>query len=325
MEQIIRPLRGAVPGGAKSASRIFFGTANGPMLAGEDTSALLDEMLELGINAFDTARGYGLAEKVLGDWMAARGNREDLVILSKCGDLKNGVVNLDGAVIREELAQSLEYLRSDYIDIYLLHRDDPKTSIPEYMETLNEAYRAGKIRCFGVSNWTVERIQEANAYAKAHGLQGFSVSSPHYSLAEQVADPWGGGCVSVAGPGKAQDRAWYTENQMPVVAYSSLSRGFFSGKFKAGDWESARQVLDPPAQKGYLSQDNMVRLKKAEVLARREGCSVAEINLRYIFATQMNLFAVCGASSRARMQQNIAASRRPLDPEAVAYLENLKF
>jgi len=253
--------------------------------------------------------------------MEKRGNRDELIVLSKCGDLKNGIVHLDGQVIEEELAQSLKELRSDYIDVYLLHRDDPNTPIPEYMETLNRAYDAGKIRCFGVSNWTVERIQEANDYAAVHGLQGFSVSSPHYSLAEQVRDPWGGNCVTAAGDSHEADRAWYTAQNMPVIAYSTLSRGFFSGKFKAGDMEGAKLALDPPAQKGYLCESNMARLARAEILAKRDGCTVAEINMRYIFATEMNFFAVCATGSAERMRRNIAASREPLCAADVAFLE----
>lgn len=308
-----------IPGGKKLASRIFYGTACAPMLAGEDVSALLDEMTVLGINAFDTARGYGLAERSLGDWMASRGNRDSLVILSKCGDLKNGIVHLDRGVIEEELAQSLRELRTDYIDLYLLHRDDPNTPIAEYMQTLNEAKQAGKIRAFGVSNWTQERIEEANAYAKANGLEGFTLSSPHFGLAVQEHDPWGGGCVTIAG--NAADRAWYAENRMPVVAYSSLSRGFFSGKFKANDWDAAKAILDDPAQKGYLSERNMDRLSRAEELARRDGCSVAQIGLRYIFSSGLNLFAVLSTGSVSRMRDNIAAVNAPLSAEDLRYLE----
>ena len=320
-ETTLRPAYGAFPEVGLPASRILFGTANGPMLAGEDVSPLLDEMLELGINAFDTARGYGQAERVLGDWMKSRGNRDGLVSLSKCGDLKNGVVHLDRQVIEQELAESLRELKTDHIDVYLLHRDDPNTPIPEYIDTLNEAKRAGKIVCFGVSNWTLPRIEAANAYARETGQAGFSVSSPHYGLAEQVADPWGGGCVTVSGNSRAADRAWYAGEQMPVVAYSSLSRGFFSGRFRAGDWDAARRVLDPPAQKGYLCESNMDRLARAEALAERDGCTVAEIAIRYLFASGMNLFAVLSTGSAARMRQNIAASRTPLSPEDVRYLE----
>ncbi len=317
----IQPGYGVFPGAAIPASRILFGTANGPMLAGEDVSPLLDEMLALGINAFDTARGYGLAEQSLGRWIRARGNRESLVVLSKCGDLKNGVVHLDRQVIEQELSESLRALDTDYIDVYLLHRDDPNTPIAEYMTCLNELRQAGKIRCFGVSNWTIRRIEKANQYARDHGLEGFCVSSPHYGLAEQVADPWGGGCVTVSGESHAADRAWYSGNQMPVVAYSSLSRGFFSGKFRAGDYDGARRSLDVFAQKGYLSEGNMGRLARAEVLAERDGCTTAFVAMRYLFSSSMNLFGVCATSSAERMRQNISASLQPLSAQDVHYLE----
>ena len=317
----IRPVYSPFPGILPEASRILFGTANAPMLAGEECFELLDSMLELGINAFDTARGYGLAERVLGRWMAARGNREQLIVLSKCGDLKNGVVHLDRQVIEQELDQSLQELRTDYIDIYLLHRDDPNTSISEYMTCLNEYKAAGKIRCFGVSNWSTDRIAEANAWAAAHDLEGFSVSSPHYSLAVQETDPWGGGCVTLSGSASESDRIWYRNQKMPVVAYSSLSRGFFSGRFRAGDYKTARKVLDLPAQQGYLSPGNMERLRRAEYLAARDNCTVAFIAMRYVFSSELNLFAVCATGSPERMRQNIAASICPLSPEDLRFLE----
>ena len=320
-DSMIRPAYAPFPGVSPMASRIFFGTANAPMLAGEDCFPLLDAMFDLGITAYDTARGYGRAEGVLGRWMAARGNRELLVVLSKCGDLKNGVVHLDRQVIEQELSESLRQLRTDHIDVYLLHRDDPGTPISEYMTCLNECKAAGKIRCFGVSNWTVARITEANAWAAAHGMEGFSVSSPHYGLAVQEADPWGGGCVTVSGPAAAADRRWYRQTGMPVVAYSSLSRGFSSGRFRAGDYEAARAVLDVPAQKGYLSAGNMERLRRAEILAERDGCSVSYIAMRYVFSSEMNLFAVCATGSPDRMRRNIAASLDPLSPEDLRFLE----
>ena len=85
-------------------------------------------------------------------------------------------------------------MRTDYIDIYLLHRDDPAVPASEIVEIFNAMHREGKIGAFGGSNWTHERIQEANAYAKDHGLIPFTVSSPNFGLADQIADPWGGGC-----------------------------------------------------------------------------------------------------------------------------------
>lgn len=310
-----------LPGLKKPVSRIFFGTAVFPIVTGVDADALFDSMFACGVNAFDCARGYGLAEKSLGHWIQSRNNREQVVILTKCGNVHDGIVRVNRQVIESEMAQSLAMLQTEYIDIFLLHRDDPNTPVSEVIDALNEAQKAGKIRVFGVSNWTHQRIQQANAYAEAHGLNGFSLSSPNFGLAEQVEDPWGGACVTISGERHADARAWYIENQMPVVAYSSLGRGFFSGKFRSFDYEAAKKVLDEPARKGYLYECNMYRLRRAEELAARDGCTVSDIAMRYLFSCGMNLFAVVSTTSAERMARNVAASQKPLSPEDVRFLE----
>ena len=311
---------GNLPNTIKTASRIFFGTANPPVSTDEKTAYdLLDSVLDSGINAFDCARSYGKAEEVLGKWIESRKCRDEVIILSKCGDVKEGRVSVNRNVIMEQLNQSLEALRTASIDIYLLHRDDPNTPVEEFIDTLNKAKESGKKKDFGVSNWTHQRIETANRYAKSKGMTGFQVSSPNYGLALQVQDLWGGGCVSISG-----DRAacsWYAGNQMPVIAYSSLGRGFFSGKFKAGDYEGARRYLDTFAQKGYLCEENMLRLQRAEELAVKYGVSVSEIAMRYVFSNEMNIFAVVSTTSPERLQMNINAANNPLSAEDVSYLE----
>lgn len=311
-----------IPGLSVKASPLFFGTAMGPLLAGEDTSlALLDSVLMTGVNAFDCARSYGKAEETLGRWMRERGCRDRIVLLTKGGDIRNGVVEVNRRVILEQLSRSLEALRTDRIDIYLLHRDDPNTPAEEMIDTLNEARQKGLIRIFGVSNWTRERIEKANRYAEKNGLSGFSVSSPNFGLARQMKDLWGGGCVTLSGPENEGDRAWYRENQMPVIAYSSLGRGFFSGRFRSWDYENARRVLDPYAQKGYLYDENMARLKRCEALAERYGVTVPEIAMRYVFGSGMNLFAVVSTSSAERLKMNLRAADEPLSGKEIRYLE----
>lgn len=311
-----------IPGLSQPVSRIFFGTAMPPVMTdGAEAGALLDSVLASGVNAIDSARSYGLAENALGRWIRERGVRDQVVILSKCGDIRNGKVEVNRRVIREQLAQSLDALQTDFIDLYLMHRDDPATPVEEYIETLNEAQKEGLIRVFGVSNWTCERIAAANRYAAEKGLMGFSVSSPNYGLTRQMKDLWGGGCVTLSGPENEAARTWYRENQMPVIAYSSLGRGFFSGRFKAFDYESARKVLDPFAQQGYLYAENMARLARAEELARRYGVTVPEIAMRYVFGSGMNVFAVVSTTSPDRLRMNLRASAQPLSSQDIAYLE----
>lgn len=314
-----------IPGVNKPVSRIFFGTAIMPMLMGKDVDALLDSMFALGVNAFDCARGYGAAEKSLGNWMKHRGNREKVVILTKCGNVSlGGKVRVNREVIEKELEKSLKTLGTDYVDIYLLHRDDPNTPVSEFIDCLNEKQKEGKIRVFGVSNWKKVRIEEANTYAAEHGLNGFAVSSPNFGLAEQVNDPWGGDCVTVSGDAHKEDREWYTKTGMPVLAYSSLGRGFFTGKFKSGDYEGAKKVLDGAAQKGYLYPVNMERLARCETLAAEQGCAVSDIAMRYIFGSSMNVCALVSTGSAKRMRQNIQASLKPLTLEEISFLETGK-
>ena len=315
--------KGTIPGLDAAVSRIFFGTAIPPISTGEDRSLdLLDSVLKTGINAFDCARSYGLAENMLGKWMETRSNRDRVLILSKCGDIKDGKVRVDRQVILDQLRESLDALRTDHIDIYLLHRDDPDTRPEEQIDTLNEVVEKGCVRVIGVSNWSHQRIETANRYAAAHGLAGFSVSSPNYGLARQMADPWGGGCVTLSGPENRDARDWYVKNGMPVIAYSSLGRGFFSGRFRSGDYGKARMVLDGPAQKGYLHEENMARLRRAEELADRYGLTVPEIAMRYLFGSPMDLFAVVSSTSAERLKMNIRAAASPLDARDTSFLES---
>ncbi len=305
------------PGLDKPVSRLFFGTATRAMFMGVGAEILLDLAVACGINAFDTARGYGPSENRLGDWMEKRRNREEVVILTKCGNCApDGSVLVNRQVIEKELAESLAALKTDYIDIYLLHRDDPKTPVSEIIDTLNEAKQAGKIRVFGASNWTHERLQEANDYAASKGLCGFTCSSPNYGLARQVQDPWGGDCVTISGPENEEARAWYTENQMPVLAYSSLGRGFFSGRFRSFDEQGAQKVLDGPAQKGYLSDDNMKRLAAVEALAEKEGLTVPQVAMQFILGSPMHVFPIASMGRLDRIKENVEAVVRPMDASA---------
>lgn len=289
-------------------SRIVFGCAIEPMLKGEDVNYLLDAVADMGITVFDTAENYGLSEASLGRWMRERKNREKLVIISKgCHPYGKGRVTPED--MKNDIEQSFERLGTDYIDIYFLHRDDHKIDPGIMVEVLNEYYKKGKIRAFGGSNWTAERIELANTYAKEHGLQPFTVSSPNFGLADQIGDPFGGGdgCVTISGPEHARDRAWYLANQMPVFAYSSLGRGFFSGRVKSDAPEEAKNVIDEFAVKGYCYQENFERLRRVEELAKEKQCSVPQMALAWVLAQKLNVFPLVSARNPKRMQDNLAA------------------
>ena len=203
-----------------------------------------------------------------------------------------------------DLHDSLARLQTDTIDVYLLHRDDPSLPVGPIVEALNEHRRAGRILAFGGSNWTHERIQAANDYAAAHGLQPFTASSPNYGLAEQVLDPWGPGCVTLSGPQNTAARAWYRDSQMPVLAYSSLGRGFFSGRITLENFEEAKGSLDKACLTAYCHDINFRRLARAMSLAEERGATVPQIALAYILRSPLNVFPLIGAATGEEFAQN---------------------
>ena len=303
--------------------RLLLGTASGPFIMGEDCKELLDAALARGLTAIDTARNYGLAERSVGDWLEARGCRDRVTILSKCAhpDEATGRDRLNDREIREDLAQSLSYLHTDVIDIYLLHRDDEKLPAGTAVEILNALMAEGKIRAFGGSNWRWQRIEEANEYAYAHNLQPFTFSSPHFSLARQQTNPWIGEGVSVTGPEGEEERAFYRRSGMPLIAYSALGRGMFAGRMKSSDEARMERFLDEFAVKGYGCHDNFERLARCEKLAAAKGVSVPQTALAWLLGQPENVFAAVTMSSPARMDENIAAAELVLTQDEKDWLD----
>ena len=261
---------------------------------------------EAGFRAFDTAHSYGDGEETLGAWLQSRGVRDQAVILDKgCNPGQKGSTDtLSAETIRKQLEQSLERLQTDFVEFYLLHRDDPDVAVDEIIEELNEEQQKGRILRFGVSNWSLQRIQAANAYAEKHHLSGFTGFSPAYSLAVYLRDPWGGS-VALSGAAQAPYRAWLEKTGLPVFCYSSLGRGLFSGAFKSSDRAGAEKALDEFARNGFLYDVNLKRLARAEEIAARHGCPVATVAMAYLLTDPMNTLAVVSMSRPERIQANL--------------------
>ena len=311
--------QGSVPGVEQPVSKLLLGTMIVSAQEQERSSELLDNAFANGITALDTAHGYGggESERGIGVWMAERGNREEVTILTKGahpgGDRKR--VTYDD--IAEDLGHSLERLQTDSIEIYMLHRDDTDVPVGEIVEWLNEHHAAGKIQAFGGSNWTYERIQAANDYAAAKGLTPFTTSSPHFSLAVQIDNPWGPGCVSLTGDSQAAARDWYIAADMPVFAYSSLARGLFSGRVSREDFE---ETADGACQKAYCYECNFERLDRATELAAEKGLSAAQVALAYALNHALNVFPLVGAANLEEIQANAEAASLELTPAEMAWL-----
>lgn len=312
---------GKIPGLLQQVPQIFYGTASRSFLFGENCDEVLDAALAHGICAFDTARNYMGAEISLGQWIAARKNRDKIVILTKCGHPSVfGKQRVTEADIRKDFERSVRDLQTDYIDIFLLHRDDLSVPVGEIVELFNEMKKEGKILAFGGSNWTHERIAEANAYAAAHNLTPFSVSSPNFSLADQLGDPWGGGCVSISGPKQKAAREWYQKSNMPIIAYSGLAHGFFSGRVKSSEPEKARQILDEAGRKGYVYPENFERLRRCEKLSEEKNVSVPQLAIAWLLKQGENVFPIVSASSPKRVEENLKALELTMTDREQQYL-----
>ena len=319
----------------KPISRIVFGTATPKMFAAfrsvygdapdfqdrlNAAFALLDDMYACGVNCFDSSDHYG--EEPLGDWLEARGLHDKVVIFTKGAHHNRWRKRVNDFDILHDAHNSLAKLKTNFLDIYMLHRDDPEKPVGPIVDVLNRLHDEGKIGAFGGSNWTVERIEEANDYALKHGLQPFTVSSPNFGLADQVEDPWGGGCVTISGPNNKAARKFYADHKIPVFAYSTMARGFFSGLVKSDDPESAKRIMDEPGLKGYAYPENFERLRRCEILAAEKGMSVAQVAMAWIF-NQHNLevYALTAPVKKEMMEENIAASELELTPAECAWLD----
>jgi aryl-alcohol dehydrogenase-like predicted oxidoreductase len=206
---------GTVPGVTNPVARLVMGVDN--QRAMPHATVMFDDYFEQGGNCFDSAFGYGggLCEKVLGQWVKNRGLRAQVVLLDKGAHTPN----CNPTDLTKQLLVSLERLQTDYLDIYMMHRDNLEIPVGEFVDVLNEHLRAGRIRCFGGSNWSIERIEAANAYARKKGLTGFVAVSNNFSLARMVNPPWDG-CIASS---DAQSREWFTRTQMPLLAWSSMA------------------------------------------------------------------------------------------------------
>jgi len=312
-----------IVGTSLPVARLVMGTMIVNIQERERSFELLDAVFALGGNAFDTAHVYagGNSERCLGAWLQARGNRDKVFILSKGCHPNQDRVRVSPFDLAADLYDTLARLQTDYLDAYVLHRDDPSVPVSLIMDALNEHHAAGRIRLFGGSNWTHQRIAEANAYAASHGLVPMTISSPNYGLAEQVLDPWGPGCVSISGPSNVDARAWYTASQMPVFAYSSLGRGLFSGRFSRENMADSVKLLDNAARKAYLHEVNLRRLDRVQLLAAQRGCSVPQVALAYVLHSPLNVFPIVGAANGAEFAEDMRALDIVLTPEECAWLD----
>lgn len=280
---------------AQPVSRLVLGT----LLVDPD---VLDEWARIGGNIIDTAHAYGdgESERALGAWL---GDRE-MLVLSKGAHPAGERRRVTPEDIAADLEESIARLGRP-IDLYLLHRDDPAVPIGVIVECLNEHIRAGRIRAIGGSNWTCERIDEANAYAAANGLEGFSCSSVHLSLATQNEEHW----PDTRSATDPAIHAWHERTQLPLFAWSAQARGFFAGHAS----ESVARVYD--------NEDNRERRRRASQLAEQRGCTANQVALAWVLAQPFPVFAVFGARTVAQLREAVGTLEVELSADEARWLD----
>ncbi len=288
---------GEIKGLNKLMSRLILGVDNQPNIT--FASAMFDDFFERGGNAFDTAFIYmgGMSEQLLGQWVQNRGVREQIVILDKGAHSPFCTPqHLDS-----QFKTSLERLKTDYVDIYCMHRDNPEVPVGEFIDVMNSHVRAGRMKMFGGSNWTLDRIHAANDYARQTGQQGLSVLSNNFSLARMVEPPWAG-CMSAGAP---EFRQWLTDTQTPLLPWSSQARGFFLPHVTP-DYSG-----DPEVVRCWFADDNFERKRRATTLAEKYGVETINIALAYVLAQPFPTFPLIGP----RVIEETRSSMRGLDVE----------
>lgn len=298
-----------IPGLAKPASVVALGFEFFPNFA--SASLTLDAFYEAGGNLFDTAYVYGggKTEAIFGDWHTSRNvPREEIVLIGKGAHSPLCYPDM----IAKQLDQSLERLKTDYVDVYFMHRDNLDVPVGEFVDAMDAEVRRGRIRgIFGGSNWTRERMDEAAAYAQKNGKQAPGALSNNFSLAEML-DPIWAGCVAASDD---EWKEWLKSRQIPNFAWSSQGRGFFTeraGRDKHDDEEIVRV---------WYSDRNFVRRDRAIELAQKLGRHPIHIALAYVIAQPFPVIPLIGPRTIAELEDSLSALDIALTDEQVKWLE----
>jgi aryl-alcohol dehydrogenase-like predicted oxidoreductase len=262
----------------------------------------LDTYIELGGNFIDTARiyGFGDCEAALGRWLVAGNNREKVFLGTKGGHPEPSSMHtgrLDRQNLEYDICKSLEALRTDHVDMYYLHRDDPSRPVGDIMETLNLFIQSGYTGHIGVSNWSADRIAEAQEYAQMHGLTGLSADQPQFSLARQ--------CAVIDDTLVEMDSRLYEyhkKTKMMCVAYSSQAKGYFM-KMEKGETlpELTRRMFDCAENRAIFE-----KLKEA-------GVNACSASLSFVIDQPFPSFAIVGSSSIGQLRETMSCADIVLD------------
>jgi len=280
----------------------------------EHAFQVLDAYAQAGGNFIDTADSYGhwtpagagVSERIIGRWMAARGNRDQIVIATKVGSSPERPGLSEGA-IRAAIEGSLQRLGVERVDLYYAHRDDPDTPLPETLATLQSLIDAGSVRYAAASNYTPGRLREALALGEREGMASYVALQPEYNLLER--DSYEGELMQVcAGAGLA------------CLPYYGLARGFLSGKYRAGE-----QPRDSPraadVRERYLNERGLAVLERLDAIAGARGVAVAAVALAWLRMQPTVVAPIASATSPAQLRELLDSVALELSGDELAELD----
>ena len=298
----------------------------GTMIFHPDTEerdfALLDSFIENGGTYVDTAEVYGAVEEygysemVIGDWLADNpGMRERIILASKglipgyCAPIHPGGAKIDPDSVHKAIDGSLERLKTDHLDIWMFHRDNPEHPVGPLVDALDEEVQAGRIRAYGASNWTVSRIQEAIDYAREAGKAEIMSSSPNFSLAKANEPFWPE--TVTTGP---EEKSWHESNNLLLVAWSALGRGFFAKAVP-------QDLSDADLVRVFYSDENFERKRRAEMFGEAKCMNMFEIALSYVISQSFPVVALNGAETPEQVASSARAGALLLLPAERDWLD----
>lgn len=258
--------------------------------------SIMDLYTQNGGNVIDTARLYtnGISESYVGEFIS--GIRDNLYISTKCAhpplsDMSHNRLNeID---IEYDIDTSLKTIGIDYIDIVWLHRDDLSVSVEPIIDIMNKMVKKGKIRYFGASNWTYQRIDEANKYADKTNQSGFIASQPLYNMATRTK-VWDSTLVCLEG----EEKAKYDKSHFPVFAFSSQAKGFFE-KYSQG-------TLSEKAKERYLNDNTLKTYERIKKFAQESGNTISYSALSMLIKqSNFDVFPIIGPSNVEQLKSTL--------------------
>ncbi|MEM0097889.1 MAG: aldo/keto reductase [Conexivisphaerales archaeon] len=281
------------------------------MVPRELSQKIIRKAMDLGINFIDTADVYsdGESERIIGESIS--GYREELVIATKVGlEFGTGInsAGLSRKRLYSQLRGSLERLKTNYIDIYQLHRWDYNTDALEVLSTITDFVRNGSVRYFGATSLYSFQIQKLYDLAIYNGLERITYYSPRYNLAYREEEREG---IPVC-----------RELGIAIAPYSPLARGFLSGKYKRNERpDTVRYRTDKYFPQGYFRAEDFDVLDALENVAREKGLKPSQVALAWLFSKPWITAVLLGVTKLEHLDDAVEALDIKLEKYEVETLE----